>query len=115
MPPSYRYCAKCLPFLDRVVVAHREIAAGADGSQVPGIHGPPGALRLVVTHVEVKDADGILAPLNVTRVFVGLSEISEPHLFSDRLRYLCFGGSCVLWLTTGDRLDRVDGGALHIR
>jgi hypothetical protein len=108
VPPGPALFSECLPLLDRVVVAHGEITAGTDGSQIRGIQGPSCALGLVVTHVEVKDADDILAPPNMTRVFVGLSEISEPHLFSDSLRDIGFRGFRVLWLNCGDRLDLVN-------
>ena len=85
VPPRLTFCSECLPFLDRVVVAHREIAAGADGSQVFELQSPPFALGYIVTHVEVKDGDDVLTPRNIALVFIDLPQILEPDLFSHGL------------------------------
>jgi hypothetical protein len=75
--------------VDRVVVTHRPVAFAANGTQVVNIGRTTFTFWDVVTHLETKGCDDILAPRHQALVLeVDVAAIKEPYLFTERTWYL---------------------------
>jgi len=71
--------------VDRIVVTHRPVAFATNGTQVVNVSRTTFTFGDVVTHLETKGRDDILAPRHQAFVLeVDITAIKEPYLFTER-------------------------------